>query len=210
MTQKTYGYVRVSSKDQNEDRQLIALEHSPFTIDQIFMDKLSGKDFNRPQYRSLIRKLKKGDLVIIKSIDRLGRDYEEIMEQWRFITKEKQCHMVVLDMPLLDTRQTGKNLTGTFIADLVLQILSYVAQTERENIRQRQAEGIAAARLRGIHFGRKALPIPDNFPEIANLWKNGELSARQAAKCLSISHPTFLHWVSELSNDAADSGRLLV
>lgn len=210
MTQKTYGYVRVSTKDQKEDRQLIALEQSPFTIDQIFIDKLSGKDFNRPQYRSLIRKAKKGDLIVIKSIDRLGRNYEEIMEQWRIITKEKQINMVVLDMPLLDTRQTGKNLTGTFIADLVLQILSYVAQTERENIRQRQAEGIAAARMKGIHFGRKSLPLPDNFPEVARLWKNGELSARQAAKQLDVSHPTFLNWVSALSPDVDQISRFLV
>lgn len=210
MTQKIYGYVRVSTKDQNEDRQLHALAQSPFTIDHIFMDKLSGKDFNRPQYRTMIKRIKKGDIIIIKSIDRLGRNYEEIMEQWRFITKEKQVHMVVLDMPLLDTRQTGKNLTGTFIADLVLQILSYVAQTERENIRKRQAEGIAAAHLRGIRFGRKALPLPDNFQEVTILWQNGELSARQAAKQLSVSHPTFLNWVADLSSASDGNGRLMV
>ena len=155
MRQKNvYGYVRVSTKEQNEDRQMLALEEFPVERHNIYMDKLSGKDFNRPQYHKMMRKLKAGDVIVLKSIDRLGRDYEEIQNQWRIITKEKGAHIVVLDMPLLDTRETGKDLTGTFIADLVLQILSYVAQTERENTRQRQAEGIAAARMRGVRFGR--------------------------------------------------------
>lgn len=147
-------YIRVSTKEQCEDRQLIALRDFPVCDDKIFMDKLSGKDFNRPQYKKLLRKLKRGDILVVKSIDRLGRNYEEILNQWRIITKEKQAYIVVLDMPLLVTRKTGRNLTGTFVADLVLQILSYVAQTERENVRQRQMEGIAAAKLRGVQFGR--------------------------------------------------------
>lgn len=154
MPASTYGYVRVSTKEQCEERQMIALRAFPVPENNIFMDKLSGKDFNRPQYRKLLRKLKQGDILVLKSIDRLGRNYEEILNQWRAITKEKQVNIVVLDIPLLDTRQTGKNLTGVFMADLVLQILSYVAQTERENTRQRQMEGIAAARLRGVRFGR--------------------------------------------------------
>lgn len=158
-----YGYIRVSTKEQCEDRQLIALRDFPVCDDKIFMDKLSGKDFNRPQYKKLLRKLKRGDILVVKSIDRLGRNYEEILNQWRIITKEKQADIVVLDMPLLDTRKTGRNLTGTFVADLVLQILSYVAQTERENIRQRQMEGIAAAKLRGVQFGRPRKPVPENF-----------------------------------------------
>ena len=155
MSNNVYGYVRVSTKDQNEDRQRIALAEFPVPEKNIFMDKLSGKDFNRPQYRRLMRKLRSGDCLVVKAIDRLGRNYEEILEQWRIITKEKGVDIVVLDMPLLDTRHTGRDLTGTFVADLVLQILSYVAQTERENIKQRQKEGIAAARLRGVQFGRR-------------------------------------------------------
>lgn len=150
MESKIYGYIRVSTKEQNEDRQLIALREFPVLVNNIYMDKLSGKDFNRPQYRKLLRKIRPGDIVVIKSIDRLGRNYEEILLQWRIITKEKQVDVVVLDMPLLDTRKSGNDLTGTFVADLVLQILSYVAQTERENIHQRQKEGIAAAKLRGV------------------------------------------------------------
>ena len=150
MENKVYGYARVSTREQNEDRQMIALENYPMSRKQIYLDKLSGKDFNRPQYQKLLRKIRAGDTIVIKSIDRLGRDYEEIQNQWRKITKEKNVNIVVLDMPLLDTRSTGDNLTGTFVADLVLQILSYVAQTERENIRQRQREGIEAARMRGV------------------------------------------------------------
>lgn len=158
MVPTIYGYVRVSTKEQCEERQLIALRGFPVPEGNIFMDKLSGKDFNRPQYKKLVRKLRVGDILVLKSIDRLGRNYDEILTQWRIITKEKQANIVVLDMPLLDTRETGKDLTGTFVADLVLQILSYVAQTERENIRQRQKEGIAAAKLRGVKFGRPQRP----------------------------------------------------
>ena len=158
-----YGYVRVSSKDQCEERQLIAMQEFGVSEKNIFLDKLSGKDFERTQYKRLLRKLRPGDVVVIKSIDRLGRNYGEIQEQWRLITKEKRADIVVLDMPLLDTRQKAEDLTGTFIADLVLQILCYVAQVERENIKQRQAEGIAAAKARGVKFGREKKPIPDRF-----------------------------------------------
>lgn len=171
MENKTYGYVRVSTKEQNEDRQLIALYNFPVLENNIFMDKLSGKNFNRPQYQKLLRKLRPGDILVIKSIDRLGRNYEEILQQWRIITKEKQANMVVLDMPLLDTRKSGNDLTGTFVADLVLQILSYVAQTERENIHQRQKEGIAAAKLRGVKFGRPRKPVPERFWKIKEDWQ---------------------------------------
>ena len=166
MSNIVYGYIRVSTKEQNEDRQRIALAEFSVPEENIFIDKLSGKDFNRPQYKKLMRKLRAGDSLVIKSIDRLGRNYEEILNQWRIITKEKKADIVVLDMPLLDTRQTGRDLTGTFVADLVLQILSYVAQTERENIKQRQKEGIAAAKLRGVQFGRPRKPIPDNFEQV--------------------------------------------
>ncbi len=163
-----YGYIRVSSTDQNESRQRIALERQAIRSDRIFMDKLSGKDFQRPQYQAMLKKLRAGDLLCITSIDRLGRNYEEILEQWRIITKEKRVDILVLDMPLLDTRR-DKNLLGTFIAYLVLQVLSFVAQNERENIRSRQAEGIAAAKGRGVRFGRKIKPLPDNFLENCDL-----------------------------------------
>ena len=197
MESTTYGYIRVSTKEQCEERQLIALREFPVPDEYIFMDKLSGKDFNRPQYKRLLRKLKRGDILVIKSIDRLGCNYEEILNQWRIITKEKQADIVVLDMPLLDTRQTGRDLTGTFVADLVLQILSYVAQTERENIRQRQMEGIAAAKLRGVQFGRPRKPVPENFSHLKERWERKEISSRQAAKELHIAQDTFLRWVHE-------------
>lgn len=190
-----YGYVRVSTKEQCEDRQLIALKEFPVADKNIFMDKLSGKDFNRPRYRRLLKKLKPGDVLVVKSIDRLGRDYEEILNQWRIITKEKKADIVVLDMPLLDTRQTGRNLTGTFVADLVLQILSYVAQTERENIHQRQMEGIAAAKRRGVRFGRPRKPIPDAFYLLKTEWEMKKITSREAARQLDISQDTFLRWV---------------
>lgn len=196
MASTMYGYIRVSTKDQNEARQCIALKEFSVPEENIFMDKLSGKDFNRPQYRKLMRKLHQGDLLVVKSIDRLGRNYEEILNQWRIITKEKQVDIVVLDMPLLDTRQSGRDLTGTFVADLVLQILSYVAQTERENTRQRQKEGIAAARLRGVRFGRPRKEIPANFEEIKCQYENGNISSRQAARQLGIAQDTFLRWSS--------------
>ena len=189
-----YGYIRVSSKDQNEDRQRIAMLENGVDQRRIYMDKQSGKDFDRPGYRRLLKRLKPGDTLIIKSIDRLGRNYDEILEQWRLITKEKQAAIVVLDMPLLDTRQ-GRDLTGTLIADIVLQLLSYVAQTEREFIRQRQAEGIAAAKKRGVRFGRKPLERPPEYEWVKSIWQRGEISAREAAARLDVSHKTFLKWV---------------
>lgn len=194
MENKIYGYVRVSTKEQNEDRQLIALQQFPVSAKYIYMDKLSGKDFNRPQYRKLMKKIRPGDMLVVKSIDRLGRNYEEILLQWRIITKEKQVDVVVLDMPLLDTRKSGNDLTGTFVADLVLQILSYVAQTERENIHQRQMEGIAAARLRGVQFGRPRKPVPDLFWKLKKDWENKKITSREAARQLSVSQDTFLRW----------------
>lgn len=193
MTCQIYGYVRVSTKDQNEDRQMIAMLEFPVPEKNIIVEKQSGKDFNRPRYRRLIRKMKKGDLLVIKSIDRLGRNYEEIIQQWRYLTKEKGIDIVVLDMALLDTRE-GKDLTGTLIADLVLQLLSYVAQTERENIRQRQKEGIQAAKRKGVQFGRPKIPVPDQFIELKQQWKNNEISSWQAASQLGVSHETFLRW----------------
>lgn len=189
-----YGYIRVSTKEQNEDRQRLALAEFPVPENNIFMDKLSGKDFNRPQYRRLVKKLRAGDVVVIKSIDRLGRNYEEILNQWRIITKEKQVDIVVLDMPLLDTRHTGGDLIGTFVADLVLQILSYVAQTERENIKQRQKEGIAAARLRGVQFGRPRMQVPEEFERLKEEWENKKITSREAARALGIAQDTFLRW----------------
>ena len=191
-----YGYIRVSTRDQNEDRQLIALRELKIPEKNIFMDKQSGKDFNRPQYKRLVRKLKKDDLLYIKSIDRLGRNYAEILEQWRLLTQTKGADIVVLDMPLLDTRQE-RDLAGTLTADIVLQLLSYVAETERVLIRQRQAEGIAAARARGQTFGRPRLEVPPAFAEVYRRWNSGEMSSRAAAERLGISQPTFLRWVRE-------------
>ena len=190
-----YGYIRVSTKEQNELRQVLALREAGIADRNIFLDKQSGKDFERPQYRKMVRKLKKDDLLYIKSIDRLGRNYDEILEQWRIITKEKGAAIVVLDMPLLDT-QKNKDLTGTLIADIVLQLLSYVAQTEREFIRQRQAEGIAAAKLQGVRFGRKPREKPPEYGSLKELWARGEISAREAARRLGITHRTFLSWVN--------------
>lgn len=186
-----YGYARVSTKEQNEERQLIAM--NDFGVDRIFMDKQSGKDFDRPQYKKMVKKLKPDDILVIKSIDRLGRNYEEILEQWRVITKEKNAAVVVLDMPLLDTRKS-KDLTGTLIADIVLQLLSYVAQTEREFIRQRQKEGIEAAKARGVKFGRPPTPKPGNYKDIHDMWVNGTISGREAARRLGVSHFTFYNW----------------
>ena len=191
--QQKYGYIRVSSKDQNIDRQILALQEYGIKRDKLFIDKLSGKDFDRPQYCRLIKKIKPGDTLVVKSIDRLGRNYDEILAQWRHITTELKADIVVLDMPLLDTRQ-GKDLTGTLIADIVLQLLSYVAQTEREFIHQRQAEGIAAAKARGVSFGRKPKEKPENYPLVYSAWKSGTLSARKAAEQLGVSHRTFLRW----------------
>lgn len=191
-----YGYIRVSTREQNEDRQAIALREWGIPPNQIYLDKQSGKDFDRPQYRRLLRKLKQDDLLIVKSIDRLGRNYDEILRQWHIITKEKHADIVVLDMPLLDTR-TYKDLTGTLIADIVLQLLSYVAHTEREMIRQRQAEGIAAARARGVRFGRPRLPRPSEFEPLYVLWKTGKTTCKAAAHRLGVSHQTFERWVRE-------------
>lgn len=187
----TYGYIRVSSREQNEDRQVIALGEAGVSGEMLYLDKQSGKDFDRPQYKKLVRKLKKDDLLYVKSIDRLGRDYDEIIEQWRVLTKEKGVDIVVLDMPLLDTRQ-GKDLIGTFVSDIVLQLLSFVAEKERDNIRQRQAEGIAAARAKGVHLGRPRKPLPKNFYENYRRWKNGEISGNAAAKQCGLSTKTFL------------------
>lgn len=189
MKNKTYGYIRVSSRDQNEDRQLIALNEFGVAENDIFIDKLSGKDFNRPAYKKMLKRLKKGDCVVIKSIDRLGRNYKDITDQWRIITKEKNTDVKILDMPLLDTTNS-KDLLGTFISDLVLQLLSFVAENERDNIRKRQAEGIAAAKARGYKFGRPKKPLPDNFICLYDSWKNGEISIEALAKSCEMSKST--------------------
>lgn len=197
MTNHVYGYVRVSTKEQNEARQVIAMQAFGIDKQNIVIEKQSGKDFNRPKYKRLLRKLKSGDTLVIKSIDRLGRNYDEIIEQWRMITKEKQVGIVVLDMPLLDTRQ-GRDLTGTLIADIVLQILSYVAQTERDLLKQRQAEGIAAAKAKGVRFGPQPMKKPPAFDDCYLLWKNGDISAHEAARRLQVSHKTFLRWTKKM------------
>ena len=189
----TYAYVRVSSRDQNEERQLIAVKDAGVDSKNVFVDKQSGKDFDRPAYKRLVKKLKPYDTLIIKSIDRLGRNYSDIIEQWRLITKDKRVTVKVLDMPILS--QVDNDLTGTLIADIVLQLLSYVAQTERDFIRQRQAEGIAAAMARGVHFGRTPKERPVIFESLRKQWLQGDISARQADKKLNIAHSTFLRWV---------------
>ena len=191
-----YGYARVSTKEQNEQRQLIALRDFGIAENRIFTDKQSGKDFERPNYRRLIKKLKPDDTLVIKSIDRLGRNYDEILEQWRVITKKKDAAIVVLDMPLLDTRQ-GRDLTGTLIADIVLQLLSYVAQTEREFIRQRQAEGIAAAKARGVHMGRPVKNTPDDFEQLVTLWEKKKISLEQILQECGMSEATFYRRLRE-------------
>jgi DNA invertase Pin-like site-specific DNA recombinase len=187
-----YGYARVSSKDQNEARQIIALSQFPVKKENIYIDKFSGKDFDRPKYSELIKILKEQDILVIKEIDRLGRNYEEILEQWRVITKEIKADIVVLDMPLLDTRTRKENLTGTFIADLVLQILSYVAETERQSIKQRQREGIEAAKKRGVKFGRPCIPIPEEFYDLK---EKDIITKFEAATTINVSQDTFLRWV---------------
>ena len=186
-----YGYVRVSSKDQNEDRQMIAMRE--FGVEKIYMDKQSGKDFDRPEYKKLVRKLKAGDVLVVHSLDRFGRNYDEIIEQWKLIVKEKGADIVVLDMPLLDTRN-DKNLTGRLIADIVLQLLAYVAQTEREAIRKRQREGIDAALARGVRFGREKIPIPPEFDALAEEYANSGAGCRPYAERLGVSPNTFLRW----------------
>ena len=185
-----YAYIRVSSREQNEDRQMIALKELVISEKNIFVDRQSGKDFERPSYKRMVRRMKRDDLLYIKSIDRLGRNYEEILEQWRILTKEKGIDIVVLDMPLLDTRR-GKDLMGTFLSDIVLQVLSFVAENERTNIRQRQAEGIAAAKAKGVKFGRPAFPYPDNFREIHRDWRKKKITLRQAAEACAMPVGTF-------------------
>ena len=190
MLANLYGYIRVSTRDQNEDRQLIALRELKIPEKNIFMDKQSGKDFNRPQYKRLVRKLKKDDLLYIKSIDRLGRNYAEILEQWRLLTQTKGVDIVVLDMPLLDTRR-GKDLMGTFLSDIVLQVLSFVAENERTNIRQRQAEGMAAAKSKAVRFVRPPSPLPENFHSVYQKWCSGKMTGTDAAKACGMPLSTF-------------------
>ena len=201
---KIYGYVRVSTKEQNEDRQLLALDEIKIPRDHIFMDKLSGGDFNRPMYQRMVKKLRRDDLLYIKSIDRLGRNYEEILEQWRVLTKEKKIDIVVLDMPLLDTRR-GKDLMGTFLSDIVLQVLSFVAENERKNIRQRQREGIDAAKLRGVQFGRPETPMPENFEEIYELWSKSKISGKEAIKRSGMTKATFYRRVRKIRESRENS-----
>ncbi len=189
-----YGYIRVSSREQNEDRQMLALKELSIPEKNLFMDKQSGKDFKRPQYRKMVRKMKKDDILYIKSIDRLGRNYAEILEQWRILTKEKGIDIVVLDMHLLNTRR-GKDLMGTFLSDVVLQVLSFVAENERNNIRKRQAEGIAAAKARGVRFGRPPKPLPENFHQFYEQWKNGKITGTTAAKLCGMPLSTFRYRV---------------
>ena len=188
-----YSYVRVSSKDQNEARQLLALKTIGIPEKNIYIDKQSGKDFERPEYRKLLKKLRRDDLLYIHSIDRLGRNYADILEQWRILTKDKGVDIVVLDMPLLDTRR-GKDLMGTFLSDIVLQVLSFVAENERTNIRQRQAEGIREAKAKGVRFGRPRLAIPEGFPDVLQLWLDEQISLREASRRMNTNHNTFSRW----------------
>ena len=201
---KVYGYVRVSSTDQHEDRQLIAMAERGIPQGRVYIDKQSGKDFARPRYRALMKKLRPGDQLCITSIDRLGRNYEEIQEQWRFLTREKKVDILVFDMPLLDTSR-DKDLIGTLIADIVLQVLSFVAQKERENIRQRQAEGIAAAKARGVRFGREARPLPENFARMVSLWNEGKISGTQAAKNCGMPLSTFRYHAKRRKSDEKEN-----
>ena len=194
MSGKIYGYMRVSTRDQNEDRQRLAMQEYGVPDENLILDKQSGKDFERPGYQKLMAELTEGDTLVIKSIDRLGRNYDEILEQWRFLTKEKRVWITVLDMPFLDT-VADRGLLDRLIAEIMLQVLSYVAQQEREFIRQRQAEGIAAAKAHGVKLGRKELPIPDNFEEIKKLWEDGELSGRVASERLGVARSTFMRWI---------------
>jgi len=198
MLNNTYGYVRVSTRDQHEDRQVAAMLAFGVAVENITIEKLSGKDFQRPLYQQLIDSLESGDVLVVKSIDRFGRNYDEIIQQWGLLTKERDIAIVVLDMPLLDTRE-GRDLTGKLIADIVLQVLSYVAQVERENMRQRQAEGIAAAKARGVQFGRRRIELPESFLELAELWRDGAVTASAASQELGISRRTFMNRIQELS-----------
>ena len=194
-----YGYIRVSTKEQNEGRQLLAMKELGIPKKNLYIDKQSGKNFDRPAYKRMVHRLKPGDVLYIKSIDRLGRDYEEIQNQWRILTREKGIDIVVLDMPLLDTRR-GKDLLGTFVSDMVLQVLSFVAESERTNIKQRQAEGIAAAKLRGVQFGRPSNPLPDEFDKAVHLWATGELTCRQAAAACGMTPGNFRHHAQKVRN----------
>ena len=196
----TYGYVRVSSREQNEDRQLDALRGMEIEERNIFIDKQSGKDFERPQYKRLVRKVRREDLICIKSIDRLGRNYSEIQEQWRYLTKEKGADIVVLDMPLLDTRR-GKDLMGTFLSDIVLQVLSFAAENERTNIRQRQAEGIAAAKARGVRFGRPQIIMPEYFGKTVRSWERKEITVEEAVRRCGVSESTFYRRLREYRSE---------
>ena len=202
---KTYGYIRISSADQNEDRQLIAMSEQKIPVEYIFMDKQSGKDFNRPEYQRMVKKLKAGDLLYILSIDRLGRNYAEIQNQWRVITKEKGADIAVIDMPLLDTRN-GMDLMGTFIADLVLQILSFVAQSERESIRKRQAEGIAAAKTKGVRFGRPERQVPEDFSRLVRQWELGQITREDMIRQCGVGQATFYRRLREWQ--AANKGKM--
>lgn len=193
-----YGYIRVSTKEQNIDRQLRVILKENISMNRIYIDKASGKDFNRKKYKKLVKKLKESDEVYIKSIDRLGRNYDEIIREWNLITKEKRAEIIVLDFPLLDTRAKSYDLTGKFISNIVLQILSYVAQIERENTLQRQSEGIREAKKRGVVFGRPKKEMPKNFISVAEDWKSGKVSLRTGAKVLEISHTTFIRWLKQL------------
>ena len=195
-----YGYVRVSSKDQNEGRQIIAMEEVNVPEENIYVDKQSGKDFNRPKDKALVRKLREDDLLYIKSIDRLGRNYDEILDQWRVLTKVKKVDIAVIDMPLLDTRK-GKDLMGTFIADLVLQLLSFISESERKNIKERQREGIEAAKIRGVKFGRPRKPLPENFDQLYNLWKTKEISAAEIARQCDITPATFYNRAKKMKQE---------
>lgn len=201
-----YGYARVSTREQNEGRQLLAFRERKVSEKNIYVDKQSGKDFERPMYRRMVKKLKQDDLVYIKSIDRLGRNYEEILEQWRILTKEKGVDIVVLDMVLLDTRR-GKDLMGTFLSDIVLQVLSFVAENERKNIRERQKEGIKAAKLRGVRFGRPRRELPDNFEKVCVLWMNKEITPEEAAEKCNLSRATFYRKAALWKNREAEEKR---
>lgn len=198
-----YGYARVSSKDQNESRQIDAFHACGLEDSNIYIDKQSGKNFDRPQYKKLYRKLKKGDILYIKSIDRLGRNYEEIIEQWKRITRFREVDIVVLDMPLLDTRR-GKDLMGTFLSDIVLQVLSFVTESESNNIKQRQAEGIAAAKARGVKFGRPASCLPENFPEIVSMWRNGKITGLKAAEMVGMPMSSFRYRAEHYTEEYED------
>lgn len=207
-SESVYGYARVSAKTQSLNRQIDALKAFPIDELNIYSDKASGRDFERPRYKALIKKLKPGDTVVIKSIDRLGRNYNEILDQWRILTKEKNASIVVLDMPLLDTRKNKNGITGVFIADLVLQLLSYIAQVERENIKQRQAEGIAAAQARGVRFGRPPVARPKDYGTIKNLFLRGKISRKEAAEKMNVSITTFSNWLKADSNNISNNSSL--